>query len=394
MKYNFDEPIERKGTDCLKYDFAVKRGMPESILPLWVADMDFSSPPEVVEALAHRVRHGIFGYSDIAGEDYFRVLSLWYAQRFHWKLSPEWLIKTPGVVFALCTAIRSLTEKGDAVLIQPPVYYPFSSSILDNQRKLVTNELVYQEGKYQVNLKDFEQKIIEHQVKLFLLCSPHNPVGRVWTKEELTAMGDICVKHDVIVVADEIHADFIYPGNRHRVFAGISDAFADRTITCTAPSKTFNLAGLQISNIFIPNQVLRRRFRDELYRAGYSQPNVMGLVACQAAYTHGAAWLEALKEYLCSNLELLRSFLKERMPKVRLVEPEGTYLVWLDCRGLGISDEELNRLIVHEAGLWLDDGPMFGQGGEGFQRVNIACPKETLQNALERFASLTHLCKG
>lgn len=394
MGYCFDERIERKGTDSLKYDFAVKRGMPEDILPLWVADMDFQAPPEVLAALADRVRHGIFGYSDTAGEDYFRVLSQWYATRFGWQTSPEWLVKTPGVVFALCTAIRALTEKGDAVLIQPPVYYPFSSSILDNQRKLVTNELMFQDGKYQIDLQDFEQKIVEHQVKLFLLCSPHNPVGRVWTAEELTAMGEICVKHDVTVVADEIHADFIYPGSKHTVFAGISDSFAERTITCTAPSKTFNLAGLQISNIFITNQQLRRRFREEVYQAGYSQPNVMGLVACQAAYAHGAEWLAELKDYLQSNLQLVRTFLQERMPGIRLVEPEGTYLIWLDCRGLQISDEELNRLIVHEAGVWLDDGPMFGPGGEGFQRVNIACPKETLQNALERLASLIHLCNG
>lgn len=390
MTYSFDKIIERRGTDSLKYDFATKRGMPDGILPLWVADMDFQAPPEVLEALVEKSRHGIFGYSDAAGDDYFNALAGWYAGRFNWLPSPKWLVKAPSVVYAICTAIRALTNEGDSVLIQQPVYYPFASSILSNNRRLVVNELVYHDGKYSIDLSDFEEKVIRDQVKLFILCSPHNPVGRVWTRDELTAMGDICVKYGVKVISDEIHADFVYPGHRHQVFEAIKPEFSDITITCTAPTKTFNLAGLQISNIFISNAGLRRQFRQEFDRTGYSQPNVMGLAACRAAYKYGAPWLEELKVYLASNLSLVRDFLAQELPSIRLVEPEGTYLIWLDCRGLGLSDKELDDLIVHKAGLWLDGGTMFGAGGEGFQRINIACPASILENALERLKKAFH----
>lgn len=384
MTYSFDKIIDRRGTDSLKYDFAAKRGMPEDILPLWVADMDFQAPPEVLEVLVEKSRHGIFGYSDAATDDYFDAVYNWYAERFGWQPSQKWLVKTPSVVFAICTAIRALSNEGDAVLIQQPVYYPFESSILDNNRKLVINELVYDNGKYSIDLDDFEDKVVQNKVKLFILCSPHNPVGRVWTRDELAAMGDICVKHGVKVISDEIHADFVYPGHRHTVFETVKPEFSDITITCTAPTKTFNLAGLQIANTFIPNDSMRRQFRLEFNRTGYSQPNVMGLVACRAAYRYGAPWLEELKSYLLSNLGLVRDFLARELPSVRLVEPEGTYLVWLDCRALGLSAKELDDLVVHKAGLWLDGGTMFGAGGEGFQRINIACPASILQNALER----------
>lgn len=358
MIYSFDQVIDRRGTDSIKYDFALKMGRPENILPLWVADMDFKAPPE--------------------------ALSGWYSSRFDWKIYPDWLVKTPSVVFAICTAVRALTNEGDAVLIQQPVYHPFSESILANGRRLVVNELVYDRGKYAIDLNDFENKVIQNDVKLFILCSPHNPVGRVWAGDELTAMGELCVKHGVTVVSDEIHADFVYPGHRHTVFAGIKSAFSDITVTCTAPTKTFNLAGLQISNIFIPNRVIRQRFRRELNKTGCNQPNVMGLVACRAAYQHGARWLDELKSYLTLNLEFVRSFLADNLPQIRLVEPEGTYLLWLDCRALGLPDRELDDLIVHRAGLWLDAGPMFGAGGEGFQRLNIACSRAVLQKALTR----------
>jgi len=384
VTYSFDQIIERHGTDSLKYDFAVRRKKPEGILPLWVADMDFKAPPEVLSALNDEISHGIFGYSDTAGNDYFCALSNWYGERFGWQLSPEWLIKTPGVVFALCAAIRAFTHPGEAVLIQQPVYYPFSESVCQNGRTLVVNELTYNDGKYSIDLADFENKIAQNGVKLFILCSPHNPIGRVWTADELIAMGNICLKHGVLIVSDEIHADFVYPGRQHLVFAGLKPEFADMTVTCTAPTKTFNLAGLQISNILISNPDRRRRFRQEVHRAGYSQPNLMGLVACRAAYEHGASWLAELKAYLTENLAFVRSFLAEQLPQIRLVEPEGSYLIWFDCRALGISDTELDQLIVDRAGLWLDGGRMFGAGGEGFQRINIACPRQTLQEAMKR----------
>ena len=384
MSYSFDTIIDRRGTDSLKYDFAAKRGLPEDILPLWVADMDFPSPPEVLDALAEKCRHGILGYSDAADEGYFGALAKWYSERFGWLISPEWLVKAPGVVFAICAAIRALTEEGDAVLIQQPVYYPFSESVHANGRRLVVSELVYSDGKYSVDLKDFEDKIKREKVKLFILCSPHNPVGRVWRIDELSAMGEICLRYGVKVVSDEIHADFVYPGNRHQVFAAISPELAEITVTCTAPTKTFNLAGLQISNILISDPALRSRFRQEIRKTGYSQPNIMGLVACRAAYEHGAGWLDELMAYLGSNLDFVRDFLAREIPQVRLVEPEGTYLVWLDFRALGLTDRELDDLIVNKAKLWLDAGTMFGASGTGFQRINIACPRSILERALRQ----------
>lgn len=380
--YNFDEVIDRHGTNSLKYDFTAKRGKPKDILPLWVADMDFQSPPAVQEALSQRIQHGVFGYSDAADENYFKALLHWYQNRFDWNPQPEWLIKTPGIVYAVCAAIRSLTKKGDSVIIQQPVYYPFAASVEINDRQLIINQLVYKDGRYRIDTDEFERQIVEHQIKLFILCSPHNPVGRVWTKEELTAVGDICVRHGVYVVSDEIHADFIYPGYRHLVFAGLKPEYADITVTCTAPTKTFNLAGFQISNIFIKDMKIRKLFRTEVEKTGYSQPNLMGLLACQAAYEQGAQWLEELNRYIDDNLALVRNFCQKELTGIRLVEPEGTYLVWLDCRALGLSDQELDELMVKKAKLWLDAGTMFGSGGEGFQRINIACPRTVLRQAL------------
>lgn len=385
MAYNFDEIIERKDTDSLKYDFAARRGKPEGLLSLWVADMDFRAPQCVIDALTEKSAHGIFGYSE-SREDYVEVLQSWFSRRFNWQIQPEWLVKTPGVVFAICAAIRALTQKGDAVLIQQPVYYPFTESITVNHRTLVVNELNFDGSGYTVDYEDFEQIIVHHNVKLFILCNPHNPVGRVWTRKELVRMGDICVKHGVTVISDEIHADFVYPGHKHTIFASLKPEFEDITITCTAPTKTFNLAGLQISNIFVSNRTIRSRIRQEINRCGYSQLNVMGLVACKAAYTKGEDWLEALKDYLAENLKLLRSFLVANIPQIKLIEPQGTYLVWLDCTSLGLSDKALDEFIIHRAKLWLDAGTMFGQGGSGFQRINIACPRSLLQQALEQLA--------
>lgn len=377
----FDEIIERKGTNSLKYDFIAENGKPQDILPLWVADMDFRVPKQVIEEIQKLAQHGIFGYSDCK-EGYFQAIQGWYSRYFNWETEREWIVKTPGVVFAINTAIRALTKKGDAVLIQRPVYYPFSQSILNNERVLVNNPLVYQDGKYSVNFEEFEKLIVENQVKMFILCSPHNPVGRVWTKEELCKMGDICVKNNVIVVSDEIHSDFVYEGNEHQVFAKLKPEYAERSITCTSPSKSFNLAGLQISNIFIPNAQIRNLFQKEIAKTGYCELNTMGIVACQSAYENGRPWLDALKTYLAGNVAYIHQFLAERLPKVKLVEPQGTYLVWLDCRALGLTPEQLEDLVVNRAKLWTDGGAMFGPEGEGFQRINIACPRSTIKQAL------------
>lgn len=383
LAYNFDEIIERKNTDCIKYDFAVKQGMPENLLPLWVADMDFRTPPFVVDALVEKSRHGIFGYSE-SGRDYWEALHSWFLQSHAWEVESDWLVKTPGVVYATSTAIRALTCEGDSVLVQQPVYYPFARSILLNKRQLVVNQLVYAENRYTINYEDFENKIIENQVKLFILCSPHNPVGRVWSEEELIRLGEICLQQGVTVVADEIHADFIYPGHKHFVFAKLKPELAQISVTCTAPTKTFNLAGLQVSNILIPNSGIRHAFRQEMAKNGYHQLNIMGIVACKAAYQYGREWLTELINYLSGNLDFLRSFLNEKIPQVKLIEPEGTYLVWLDFNQLNLSEDRLEDLIISKAGLWVDKGTMFGAGGEGFQRINIACPRATLFRALEQ----------
>ncbi|MDD7625508.1 MAG: pyridoxal phosphate-dependent aminotransferase [Butyricicoccus sp.] len=389
MPVDFDTVPNRRGTNCFKYDFAREMGMPEDVLPLWVADMDFPTAPAVLERLHALAEHGIFGYTGVK-DAYFSAVHNWYAQRFGWETQRSWLVTTPGVVFAIAIAIRAFTQKGDAILIQQPVYYPFANKVTENDRQLVVNPLVLKNGRYEMDFADMERKIVDYHVKMLLLCSPHNPVGRVWTKEELLRVGEICQKHGVLVVSDEIHADFTYAGHTHRVFASVKSEFADFTITCTAPSKTFNLAGLQNSNIFIPNRQLRHAYKKELSACGCGGTNCMGMAACQAAYEAGADWLEQLKQYLAGNLAYIRQFLREKLPEIALIEPEGTYLVWLDLRKLGLTEQQQRQLIVQDAKLWLDTGTLFGQGGEGFERINIACPRATIEQAMQRLERAVH----
>lgn len=380
---DFDTIIDRKNTDCLKYDFAKRRRMPEDVLPLWVADMDFKTSSYVEDALAERARHGIFGYSE-SQTPYFEIVRDWMKRHHDWEVKEPWLIKTPGVVFALAMAVKAYTEPGDGVLIQSPVYYPFSEVIEDNGRRIVSNTLVLGEDhKYHIDFEDFERQIKENQIKLFFLCNPHNPVGRVWTTEELTRLGDICLKYQVTVVSDEIHSDFIFRG-RHQVFADLKREYADITVTCTAPSKTFNLAGLLLSNIFISNRELRHKFRQQVNAAGISQLSPFGLVACETAYTQGEEWYQAMLAYVAENIAFTKEYVEKHLPGVEMVEHEGTYLVWLDFRKTGLSVEELEDLIVNRAKLWLDSGKIFGKSGEGFQRINVACPRQILEEALHR----------
>lgn len=390
IRYNFDKITNRKGTNCLKYDFAVERGKPADVLPLWVADMDFPVSEEITKSLHAAVEHGIYGYSQ-PKDAYYNAVMNWMERNHNWKTEREWIVKTPGVVFALGAAVKAFTDPGDAILIQNPVYYPFTNIIRDNDRRVVDNTLIYEktagqsgDNGYRIDFEDFERKLEQEHIKLFILCNPHNPVGRVWTAEELQKLGEICLRHHVIVVSDEIHNDFVYPGYEHTVFATVDPRFAEFTVTCTAPSKTFNLAGLQISNIFIPNEKLRKAFQTEIDKTGYDEPNALGIVACEAAYRAGEDWLDQLRAYLLQNLNFLREYLQEKIPQIHLVEPEGTYLVWLDCSELGITGKELDQFIVDKAGLWLDGGSMFGPSGAAFQRVNIACPRATLQLALDK----------
>lgn len=380
---NFDEVINRRHTNCLKYDFAVRRGKPEGILPLWVADMDFRISSYIQEALIKQAEHGVYGYSEVQDE-YFQVLKSWMARNFDWRVERRWLIKTPGIVFALAMAVKAFTQKGDGILIQQPVYYPFSEVVEDNERRIVDNTLILDEnGAYHIDFEDFEKKIVEEGVKLFFLCNPQNPTGRVFTKEELMRMGDICLKHQVLVVSDEIHADFVWKG-RHQVFANLKEEYKKISVTCTSPSKTFNIAGLQLSNIFIPDTAIRRKFRKQIAVAGYSQLNAAGLVAGEAAYLYGGEWLTAVRRYIKDNIRFTRHYIEQYLPEIRMTEPEGTYLVWLDFRNLQLTDEELEDLIIHKAGLWLDSGAIFGKSGQGFQRINVACPRQTLTKALDQ----------
>ena len=380
---DFDTVIDRKGTRSLKYDFAVRRGKPKDVLPLWVADMDFQTSSYITDALEDMVKHGVFGYSE-SEEHYFGAVQNWMERHYNWHVKESWMTKTPGIVFALAMAVKAYTQENDAVLIQPPVYYPFKEVVEDNHRRLVNNTLVLGgDGTYTIDYEDFEKKIIEENVKLFILCNPHNPVGRVWTKEELERLGDICLKHGVFVVSDEIHADFVFE-RKHTVFSEVKEAYRDISMICTSPSKTFNIAGLQISNIFIFNPEKATAFRRQVAAAGYSQVGLPGLVACEAAYRHGDEWLEGVLAYIKANAEFTRAYLQEHLPRVKMTKLEGTYLVWLDFRDYGLTDKELDEKILNQAGLWLDSGAVFGKCGEGFQRINIACPRKTLQQALDR----------
>ncbi|MBS6315653.1 MAG: MalY/PatB family protein [Oscillospiraceae bacterium] len=384
---DFDKVIDRRNTRCLKYDFAKRRGMPEDVLPLWVADMDFATSSYIEDALIERAKHGIFGYSEVQ-TPYFEILENWLKKHHNWDVQEKWLIKTPGVVFALAMAVKAYTEIDEGILIQAPVYYPFYEVIRDNGRKIVENELYLgDDNRYHIDFEDFEDKIISEKVRLFILCSPHNPVGRVWTAEELVKLGDICVKHGVIVVSDEIHADFVFKG-RHHVFASLKKEFENISITCTSPSKTFNLASMMMSNIFIPNHELKRKFRKELDAAGTSQLGIMGLVACEAAYCKGEEWYRSMIEYVRKNIEFTKEYIAENIPDVSMIDIEGTYLVWLDFHKTGLSAEELDRRIIHNAKLWLDSGKIFGKCGEGFQRINVACPRSILKEALDRIKNI------
>ena len=384
--FDFDKIIDRRHTNCAKYDLAQAYGYEDDTLPLWAADMDFAAPECVQRALQEAVEHGIFGYTTL-DETYVAALQRWFAKRHGWQVEPSWLVTTPGVVFALSAAIRAATEPEAAVLLMPPVYHPFAEAVERNGRQVVECPLVYQAGRYTIDFENMERKIRENRVKLLLLCSPHNPVGRVWSREELQQLGKRCKAYDVAVVSDEIHCDFAFPEHPHTPFPVACPALAERTIVCTSPSKSFNLAGLQISNIFIPGKDLREAFLHQIQITGYDDPSRMGVIACRAAYEEGAAWLDACKAYLQENLSYVRNFLARNIPGIRLVEPQGTYFAWIDCTGLGMTAEELERLFAEKAKIWIDKGSMFGPCPDQFQRIVLACPRSVLEEAMRRLAA-------
>ena len=384
----FDEVIDRSNTGSIKWDpFYLKEIFGrEDLLPLWVADMDFRTPQPVIDALVERVKHGIFGYTGPDPIKYNNSVINWFKRRHNWILHEDWLVYSPGIVQACTYLIQRFTNPGDKVIIQNPVYYPFASIINNNGRRVVSNQLILDKSYYKMNYDDLEEKAKDPRAKAIILCSPHNPVGRVWTKEELTRLGEICLENNILVISDEIHCDLVYPKHEHIVFASISEDFAQHSITCTAGSKTFNLAGFQHSNVIISNEELRKSFKVQMEANALTIPNAFGALALQVAYDEGEEWLNSLIQILERNLDFLKSFLNENLPTVSVIEPEGTYLVWLDFRELGLDHKELEKKMLDEAKLALDSGYKFGAGGEGFERVNIACPLTILEESLERIS--------
>ena len=352
MAYDFDEIVPRRNTNSIKFDFARERGMPEGLIPMWVADMDFRTPPEVIDRLVEAARHGIFGYSDVK-DDYYASIDNWFKRRYDFPVHRAWIKKAPGVVFALAAAIRAFSKPGDAVIIQTPVYYPFAECVVENDRRLVDNPLVYRDGAYHIDFEDLERKIVDEKASMLLFCSPHNPVSRVWKDGELSELGRICLKRDCLIISDEIHADFVFGGRKHRVLASALPGLEKLTVLLTAPSKTFNLAGLHLANVIIPNPELRRLFAAEVSRTGISQLGVMCLASCQAAYEHGEGWLNELIAYLEGNIALAKERFQGPLAPLKLVEPQGTYLLWIDFNPLGLDDKAVNELVVSKAKLWL-----------------------------------------
>jgi cysteine-S-conjugate beta-lyase len=380
--FNFDEQINRLNTDSVKWNGIKMIYGTEDILPMWVADMDFASPYQIKEALMKRVEHGIFGYG-VPSSEINTVVKHWVKRRYKWDIKEEWLIPSSGVVTSIAFAIQALTEKGDKVLIQTPVYYPFYSMIENNGRKIVKNPLVLKNDKYEIDFNDFEDKL-KSGVKLFILCSPHNPVGRVWSRKELEKMGELCERYGVYIVSDEIHADIIYEPNVHTPMASLNRNWENNSITCIAPSKTFNIPGLQASVMIIPSSEIREKVRTVQGTIGFHGLNIFGNVAMEAAYKYGEEWLEALLPYLQKNRDALIQFIREEIPELNVVAPEGTYLVWIDCRKLSLSDDEIKERLIHRGKLGLEPGVKYGTEGAGFVRMNIGCTYKTLQDGLKR----------
>ena len=379
MKYNFDEIIPRRGTNSYKWDSAGDA----DVLPMWVADMDFRTAPPVVEALRKRVEHGIFGYVRVP-DAYYAAVTNWFARRHDWQIEKEWIIYTTGVVPALSAVIKALTAPGDKVMVQTPVYNCFFSSIRNNGCGMIANPLIYRNGTYQIDFADLEQKAADPSVKVLLLCNPHNPAGRVWTKQELTRIGDICIRNNVWVVADEIHCELVFPGHTYIPFASISQEFLMHSVTCTSPSKAFNLAGLQIANIISADTDIRTKIDKAININGVCDVNPFGVEALMAAYNDGEEWLEELKQYLFANYNYLRVYFEEYLPEFPVATLEGTYLVWADCSVLNQSSDETVKTLLEKEKLWVNEGSLYGEAGEGFIRINIACPRQQLIEGLNR----------
>ncbi|PID56929.1 cystathionine beta-lyase [candidate division KSB3 bacterium] len=383
MKYDFDSVIERRGTSCYKWDFTEKLVGEKDALPVWIADIDFKSPAPVIEALKQRVEHGVFGYT-LAPDSCYEAIIAWMRRRHGWEIEQDWIIFTPGVVSAFCWAVQAYTLPDDEVVIQPPVYYPFFKAVLNNGRQLIENRLVCREGRYEIDFEDLERKLASPRARLLIFCSPHNPVGRVWTAEELRKLAELCLKYEVTLCSDEIHSDLVFQGATHTPIAKLSEDVARNTVTCMAGNKTFGIPGLSTGFMIVSDPILRQKVLRIRENSGVTMQNLFGLLATEVAYREGEEWLEELLRYLEGNLEFLIEFFDKKIPGIKVLRPDGCYLAWLDCRGLGKDHAELKKFMLEEAKVWMNDGSVFGEGGNGFQRLNFACPRKTLETALTR----------
>ncbi len=382
MEYNFDTPPDRHGTNSYKWDSSDDCAM----LPLWVADMDFTTCPAVIEALRKRIEHGIYGYTHV-GNDYYNAVISWFSRRHALDIRKEWIIYTSGVVPAISAIIKALTHPGDKVLVQTPVYNCFFSSIRNNGCKMVSNPLVKKDNTYQINYEDLEEKAADPSVKVMLLCNPHNPAGRVWTREELLKIGNICLRHGVTVVSDEIHCELVFSPHIYTPFASICKGFLNNSITCVSPSKAFNLAGLQIANIIATNDIVRQKIDRAINDNEVCDVNPFGITATIAAYNEGEEWLNRLLEYIWGNYTYMKEYCSTYLPDFPIITLEGTYLAWMDCSAMRIPSHQLEELLKEKAHIWLNAGTMYGNEGEGFMRWNLACTRKTLAEALERFTA-------
>ncbi len=379
MKYNFDEPVNREDSNSVKYDLRKKYFGRNDVLPMWVADMDFKTPPFIIEALRKRLNHEILGYS-FKPDEYFNSIISWLSERYSWEVEYDWISFCPGIVPAMNICTLSYTDPGDSIIVQPPVYFPFFPAITDHKRKMIFNQLTENEGRWEMDFMDLRKKA--KGVKMIFLSNPHNPVGRAWTLKELESLAEICIENGIIIISDEIHSDLVLPGYKHEPLALISKEIADITITCIAPSKTFNLAGLSTSSLIISNTDLRNKFNKTLESLHIGGGNIFGTEASIAAYRHGEEWLDDLLDYLKINLDYVMDFCITQIPDITPVLPEATYMIWLDCRKLALKTENLGRFFIDKAGLGLIEGSVFGPGGEGFMRMNLACPLDNIKTAM------------
>lgn len=380
MKYNFDELIDREGTASIKYDKREELFGSNSVIPMWVADMDFPTPSFIVNKLTERALHPAYGYS-FRTEEYYKAIIDWQKRRHNWSVRREWISFCPGIVPALNLCTLTFTRPGDGIIIQPPVYFPFFSAVENHGRQLILNPLKETNGRWEIDFENLE-KLAASGAKMLILSSPHNPTGTCWRDNELRKLGDFCLKNNIIILSDEIHCDLVLPGHQHTPVSRLSAELENITVTCIAPSKTFNLSGLSTASVIIPNEVFRKYFRKKIEDLHIGNGNIFGSVASTAAYTEGAEWVDELTHYLSSNADFAIRYLKANVPEIIAVKPEATYLIWLDCRGLRMGDKELHRFFIDKARVGLSEGAIFGPGGSGFMRMNLGAPKTIVEGAL------------